>query len=208
MRPLLLAVLLAATGAPAAAQEPSEAERAAEAGRPPTPEEAARRDAECDVAAEPSGTVPGVLGPEEVRAISLPGLSVLRLSEIVTGDGADDYSIVQYALLPFGGIGGRDLCGGIRLHHLDVPGGPGQSVSTSGLRLRPGVDVTADYPTTGAEIARRGQVLEVPAGRYAVIEGAVDVVDWRSALGSDGRVDRSRPVLSLGGGVALVPLTR
>ena len=210
IRPLLLAALLAVAG-PATAQAPSEAERAAEADRPRTAEEQSRTAAECEIVVEPAGSIADFLGRESVSVVSAPAIQVLRLVDFRTGEtGIDDGSFEELAPLPFGGIGRADMCDGFHLLYFDAEDGPGRLLYTMGVRLRPGLDLLDAYPTTGREIVRRDQLVELPAAEYLQVEAragrGIDEGEIRQS--DDPRIDRARPMFVLSPGIALVPLAR
>ena len=193
----VLALLLAA--APALAQEPSEAERASEATRALTEAEEALRAEGCErriAATEDEVTLFGVQFP----VVTLPEVSALRLFEILVPAPAGEADVRPLPVLPFGGIGPRDLCefALLRYEGTALPGAA-EAVGSAVLILRRDLDLLADYPTTGAEIERRGQVLSVPPGAYAALrgEGAEPALE-RLRAADEPRHDRSRPAILLG----------
>ena len=85
------------------------------------------------------------------------------------------YAIVQYPLLPDGGIDGRHLCSSVET----VPFRDGRSrdarsaragatVATIALLLRQGVDYRSEYPRFFDRIARSGQFGSSPPRSYVV----------------------------------------
>ena len=208
MRPLALAALLCMAPGLAAAQSPSPAERLSEEELPLTSEEVARTAAECALSPKPAGTIPDILGRQHVSVLSVPAIRVLKVYELqVEGADYDGARIEQFEPRPFGGIGRRDHCGVVDLLFRETRDGLRRQIHTMGLRLRPGLDLMDDYPTTGPEIVRRGQILDVPAGAYLLIEAIGETIDEDQILGSnDARIDWTRPVIALRPGQALVPL--
>ena len=208
MRPLALAALLCMAAGLAAAQSPSLAERASQSERPLTKDEAVRLAASCDLAVRHTGASVDLAGRRDVPVVDLPGLRVLRLVEYRATAAGE--VIERYPDLPLGGVGWRDYCDAVVLRHLAPPEDGERPVATFGLRLRPDLDLMADYPTTGTEIARRRQITDLPEGLHALLdgEGMADTVDW-DALVRDGpaAIDASRPALVIGPGIVLVPVT-
>ena len=207
-RSLLAALVLVAACGAAQAQAPSEAERAAQAERALTPEEIARRRTGCALSPVPDGTVRDVLGRSEVPAVRLPAIRVLSLIQLRrTGPAADDHAITRFDPLPFGGLGSRDSCGMVELRDLADPSRAGPLIASIGLRMRSDLDILRDYPTTGAEMLHRDQVVALRPARYLEFRGDTAAFDWDGVLKSgDARIARAVPAIVLGDAAVLIPL--
>ena len=208
MRPLALAALLCMAAGLAAAQSPSPAERLSEEELPLTSEEVARTAAECALSPKPAGTIPDILGRQHVSVLSFPAIRVLRVYGLqVEGADYEGARIERFDPLLFGAIGERDHCGAVDLFFRETRDGLRRQTYTMGLRLRPGLVLMDDYPSAGPEILRRGQIFDVPAGAYLLIEAIGETINEGRILNSnDARIDWSRPVIVLRPGQALVPL--
>ncbi len=208
-RAALLAAFLCAAGLAAAAQTPSPAERAAQSERAPTGEEAARLSLACRIVPEPTGRTVDLAGRRGLPVVRLPAMRFLRLLEYGATAGTERLS--QYPPLPFGGIGRRDFCRAVELAHLVPPQDGEGAIAALALHLRPGLDLLADYPTTGAEIVGRDQMTVLPAGLYAIVETLAedDAVDLAALVrDAPAPLDVSRPAIVLGTSPILLPVER
>ena len=75
------------------------------------------------------------------------------------------------------------------------------------LRLRPGLDGSADYPAAWQAAEANAQLFAYPAGDYAVatIPGVARALSVFHAVAGDARVETARPALYIGDRL-LIPL--
>ena len=208
-RTAALGALLAVAATLAAAQSPSPAERASESERALTDQETARLAEACRIVPEPTGRTVDLAGRQGLPVVRLPAMRFVRLLEYRATAGGERLS--EYPPLPFGGIGRRDICRAVELAHLAPPEGGEGAIAALALHLRPGLDLPADYPTTGAEIVRRRQITDLPAGLYAIVETLADddAVDLAALIRErPAPLDAGRPAIVLGASPMLLPVER
>lgn len=191
----LFAWLTVTETAPAAAE--TEAEAAARAESPLTAAERSRLAADCRL---PAGAPAAVEAPPGARGrvVSLDAQTVLKLYLFYPPKPGDDAKVDArpYPYLPAGGIGARDFCSRLFVTRFP-PLRPDRPMSAMGLRLRPGLDLAADYPTAHAEIVAKRQVLRIDAGDYLAvqIEDFARVDALAAVLGDYAAFDVSKPFL-------------
>ena len=101
----------------------------------------------------------------------LPAIRILMLERRSEDPNpAPREDMLALAPLPDGGVATMDLCEWVFVNVLEPDPSDGGPVIWSGRRLRPSLDIAADYPNLAAEIARRGQLRTIPAGCYAVFD--------------------------------------
>lgn len=190
------AVAMAVVAGQAGASE-TEAEAAARTQRALTQAEVDRLTRDCPLP-EPAADSADQPDLPNARTVSLPEtvfLPLLVYRQVQT-DGRRDAKISRFGDLPYGGVGLRDFCESVSLVRFP-PYGRNGVMSVLALRLRPGLDLAADYPTAFAEMRKRSQLARIEAGRYARIaiedKSVLDEISTRP--NAFGGIDRSRIAL-------------
>ena len=177
--------LLAAS--PALAQT-TQAERVSLGEEEPSIERLQRFQADCSawLRAGTETEVDGVIGMvtffTEMRILQLGG---------VVGETDQD----AYPVLPHGGIGGTDFCDRVLVQ---LPEGETLTLNgtayaqVSGVRLRPGLDLAADYPAADAILVENDQVRDLGEGSYFALPSTSDAPTSQAFADL---IDFSRPVL-------------
>jgi len=169
IRRALLFCLFAAVSLPAAAQNLSEAEKAAMSKRTLSAEERSTRTKECKFEPKIIGRIK-LTESLDASTAHLPALSFLAIATVVyEGPQKNTFGIKAYELLPNGGIGARDICEPIKIETFRRPTRNNDVILVSALRLRGGLNVAKDYPNTSKSIAA-DQLLKVSAGTYALLD--------------------------------------
>ncbi len=159
-----IAGLLSLAGPKAQAQ--TEAEAAAASQRKLTEAEWSRLEKDCPL---PAGRemLSGFPAGITATRVSLPEQNFLGLIIFgLTGDSAGNSRVDVFPALPRGGIGKRDYCDTIV--YGEIAATPHSAVV--GLRLRPGLDLRKDYPTSLPQIEQFGQWAAISAMGFARIE--------------------------------------
>ena len=161
IRNCLALVLLMATLPFSAALAETPAEKAARTERPLTDAEIERRRKGC---AWPNSDErhPLFAGFNESRVASLPKTPLLIIGrrEYVDGKAVP----TMEAMLPGGGIGGKDLCGVMIMFDLAKEAAPQVIV----IRLHPDIDLHGDYPAASAIIRDTDRLAYLPTGGYVI----------------------------------------
>lgn len=165
---LWLVGLVALASAPGALAQ-TEAEEAALSQRPLTPAEISRREADC---ALPTDGEELADVPPGIRAIKIELFDQYFIGVFVF-DSTIKNKVVKatevYPELPMGGIGARDICTSAVIGAM--PAHPTKMKSlVMTWRLRPGVDLAADYPTAAAQIRQNDHLLQISGYSFALIE--------------------------------------
>lgn len=203
-----LALLLTTLGWPGTAPALTEAERVAVSDRPPTAAEVERLERECAVQPEPFDDVE--LSLERPLGLArLPGTRVLAVFAVIASEEVPDRARISgFPRLPNSGIARREFCDMVRVvaYPRPRPGTPGQ---VTGLRLRPGLDLAADYPDAAAEARRRGQLLELEAETFVSVslEEPGEIEALLSSLAATGLIPPAGRYLVVGKRL-LAPLAR
>ena len=162
--------LLAVLATPAAAQTLTHSERVSIGDRQPTHSE---RDSFVPLcAAWQQAATAHTLSTVRGAVTTFPAsIEVLPL-QLISPDGKGTFQISAYPDLPHGDIAGIDFCDMMMIHSQAFPMRmrPLGIVMAMGLRLKPGVDIAMQYPTSTVELKARGQYLTLPAGRYFFVE--------------------------------------
>jgi len=163
----LVSLIAWASGPDALAQ--TEAEAAALSQRPLTEAEISRRATDC---ALPTAGEDLTGLPSGIRAakVDMPDQILVGLfffDSVIENKTLKAVEVLPE--LPMGGIGERDICTSV------VEGLMNGDPSDKDLllmtwRLRPGLDIAADYPTAAVQIRQNDQILFIRASPFAVIE--------------------------------------
>ena len=128
------------------------------------------------------------------QVVTMPALDLLVTAEMRWPLENGKYTVKQMRPLPNGGIGGKDVCDAVQAFNLIPPDAVNPVVQWVGVRLRGNLDLVDEYPSTGKLIKAREQILTLPAGRYAVLDGNSQAVrgwwrragtDWAKGAGGD-----------------------
>lgn len=147
----------------------TEAEVAALSQRPLTASEISQREADCALPTD-GEEIAGV--PAGIRAVKIE-ISDQNFVGVFVFDSTIENKVIKatavYPELPMGGIGERDICTSAVLGA--IPSHPSNMTSlVMTWRLRPGVNLEADYPTAAAQIRQNKQLLHIPTHSFALIE--------------------------------------
>ncbi|MCV6587236.1 MAG: hypothetical protein OIF47_17040 [Marinibacterium sp.] len=166
--------------APSHALSPSE--QAAQSERPATQAERRVHKTECAFSVK-GGKRTTIARSVSAQITTLPEMRLLKLLDVQTQPGGKA-SVRKYKDLPNGGIAGKDFCGPVQIANLTPNPRVGDVSNILALRLRPGLDLRRDYPTTSRAIFRNDQLLTLPAGRYAVFDISTKRVEsWYATHG-------------------------
>lgn len=156
------------TSTPDAGAE-TEAEEAAQSQRPLTAAEISQREADC---ALPTSGEQLTGTPPEIRAVRIE-ISKQDFVGLFIFDGTVKDKVLKatevFPELPMGGIGDRDVCSSAVAGIMPTHPSNTKSVLMT-WRLRPGLDLAADYPTAAAQISQNRQILPIPASGFALIK--------------------------------------
>lgn len=196
---LALALASPLAGCSSAPRPTTGAELAAAAGAPLSAPEQTVRDADCRLPGTTTADGAPASSPVRVRLEEQRVLTEHSVEHSRTGE----VQFIQFRPLPFGGVGAADACGFGEIAFIgkDAP-------LYGGSRVRPGVDLAADYPATIDRVRRnKGRLQVLPAGDYVVVPGVKlpDARKYAQRLSEDGYASPDRPLL-VQSGYAFIPV--
>lgn len=180
----LTALLFLGSTSIASALTPSE--KAAKHNLPPTKQESALLKKECSLSfksVEKRKIDKGVTA----KIVKLSEVTILTsVRWVYNGSAKGTYSIQTFTDLPNGGIAAKDFCSAVKIQAKSDPKRKGDVLAIIGLRLRPGLDLTRDYPTAARKIKSKKLIETFSAGKYAVFDTRRKIVsDWITTSGKD-----------------------
>ncbi|MCR9138184.1 MAG: hypothetical protein NXI27_19455 [Alphaproteobacteria bacterium] len=163
----LVGLIASASGPNALAQ--TEAEASALSQRPLTAAEIGRRATDCALptAGEDLTDLPSGIPATKIEMPDHVLVGLFFFDSIIENRTLKAVEVLPE--LPMGGIGERDICTSVVAGLMN--GNPSdKDLLLMTWRLRPGLDLAADYPTAAAQIRQNDQILFIPASPFAVIE--------------------------------------
>lgn len=141
----------------------------------------------------------------EPLRVRLPAMQVVASRVLFPGQGDRDNTFTARTyLLPFGGVADRDACGEVKLVEVGAT-----FPRYDAVRVRPGVDLAADYPALSRAAGKAGDRLlhMLPSGDYVAIPNVnpKEARDYAGRLLRDGYAQPGGVVL-FQDGYAFVPL--
>lgn len=199
LAPALLGLSLLAP--PALSQSLSPAELGARENLPLSQADNALRVAGCRI--EGAAQAPEIALPEGPRGryLVLPDIDILKVTEMIVSDGrTQKASVVAFKDLPHGGIWRRDFCSTIQIHYVGPHLIAGAVITSVGLWLRADLDLTGEYPITGAEALSRDQVDQVAGSGYIALNLSDPQVEawWQAGNGRSVLRRPDAPALQIG----------